>query len=582
MYAGRPHFEGIKARLLAGFHGVMAVFLVVNFIKLWALGGPGFGYRLGFSGVMLGATLWSCWCLWRGRVRQAGTVMVLGSVLPVHAGLLFVPDFQQPLAAAIQLFAFDLVFLVVALVFASRRVALATLAVIVAGQLVLHKLTLWGGAAGGSLDFAAHALLREGLIATGVVFCLGWALMMMIEATQQRSEAALRETRLSNENLERLVSERTRDLEVASAQANEASRAKGDFLANMSHEIRTPLNGIIASAEMLSELELSAEAREHTRLIAGSGELLLKLLGDILDISKIEAGQLMLEPHAFALEPLVRDGLKLLAAQAERGGVELGLKFAHDVPPFFEGDSYRLRQVLLNLLSNAVKFTPARGRVQLEVAVEDAAANPCRLRFVVRDTGIGMSEETIARLFQRFTQADTSTTRRYGGSGLGLAITARLAAMMGGDLTVKSAAGEGSAFTCHVTLRRIEALPAGLDVRNGALAPLGLRVLLAEDNAVNRKILDCATRPARLHGRARGGRGAGAACVGRGGSAGCHPDGLPHAQSRRLGGDGAPARLGGCAGGDAQAESRRAPAGAGPDRGGAPAGASALRARGDE
>lgn len=489
VYADHPYFEGIKARLLAGFHGVMAGFLTLNFVKLWMLGGPGYGYRLGFNSFMLASTVWSCWCLWQGSVKKAGAVIVLGAVLPTHAGLWFVADFQQPLAAAIQLFAFDFVFLVVALVFASRAVALLTLGVVVTGQFALHHLTLWGGEFEGSMEFAAHALLREGLIATGVVFCLGWTLMMMIESTQQRSEAALRETRISNENLERLVSERTQDLEVASVRANDASRAKGDFLANMSHEIRTPLNGIIASAEMLRELELSAEAREHTRLIAESGELLLKLLGDILDISKIEAGQMTLEPHAFALEPLVQDGLKLLATQAERGGVELGLKFGAGVPRFFEGDSFRLRQVLLNLLSNAVKFTPAGGRVWLEVAVEDAAANPCRLRFVVKDTGIGMSAETIARLFQRFTQADSSTTRRYGGSGLGLAITARLAAMMGGNLTVTSAAGEGSVFTCCVMLRKIEALSPGLETRSEALAPLGLRVLLAEDNAVNRKIL---------------------------------------------------------------------------------------------
>jgi signal transduction histidine kinase/ActR/RegA family two-component response regulator len=489
VYADRPYFEEIKARLLAGFHGVIGVLLTLNFVKLWVLGGPGFVYRLGFSGFILAATAWSCCCLRRGSVKRAGAVIVLGAVLPVHAGLLFVPEIQEPLAAAIQLFAFDLVFLVVALVFASRAVAVVTLGVIVVGQVVLHKLTVWAGADGGSLNFAAHALLREGLMATAVVFCLGWAMMMMIEATQQRSEAALRETRMLNENLERLVSERTEDLEVASVRANDASRAKGDFLANMSHEIRTPLNGIIASAEMLRALELSEEAREHTRMIAGSGELLLKLLGDILDISKIEAGQLTLEPHGFALEPLVRDGLKLLATQAERGEVELELKFAAGVPRFFEADSFRLRQVLLNLLSNAVKFTPAGGRVVLEVAVEDAAANPCRLRFVVRDTGIGMSAETIARLFQRFTQADTSTTRRYGGSGLGLAITARLAEMMGGDLTVTSVVGEGSEFICCVMLRKIEALAPGLESRSEVLAPLGLRVLLAEDNPVNRKIL---------------------------------------------------------------------------------------------
>lgn len=489
VYADRPYFDGIKARLLAGFHGVMAGFLILNFFKLWVLSGPGFGYRLGFSGFMSVATAWSCWCLWRGKVERAGAVMVLGSVLPVHAGLLFVPDIQQPLAAAIQLFAFDLVFLVVALVFASRAVALVTLGVVVAGQLALHGLTLWGGVLGGSLEFAAHALLREGLIATGVVFCLGWTLMVMIEATQRRSEAALRETRISNENLERLVSERTRDLEEASAKANEASRAKGDFLANMSHEIRTPLNGIIASSELLRVGPLSAEAAEHARLIAESGELLLKLLGDILDFSKIEAGQLALERRPFVLEPLIRDTIELLSPQARAGGVRLVATLAPELPAAFAGDSFRLRQILLNLLSNAVKFTPAGGRVELAVTVEDAAGDPVRLRFAVSDTGIGMSAETMERIFQRFTQADSSTTRRYGGSGLGLAISARLAAMMNGALKAESVVGEGSVFICTLALPRAE-LPSDADpARHADFAPLGLRVLLAEDNPVNRKIL---------------------------------------------------------------------------------------------
>ncbi|MFH1497260.1 MAG: ATP-binding protein, partial [Verrucomicrobiota bacterium] len=442
-----------------------------------------------FNLIILAATLLSFFWLRRGRLDWAGAIMVLGALLPIHAMLFLVPTYLQPLASAVQLFAVDFAFLFLALVFATRPVAIITLIIVVGGQIGMHSIATGSPDGLGSLEFAADTLLREGLLTIIFVFCLGWALMAMIEATHRRSEQALRATRASNETLERLVSARTRELEAATARANEASRAKSDFLANMSHEIRTPLNGIIASSELLQNADLPPDATEHSRLIAESGELLLKLLGDILDFSKIEAGKLALDTHPFALAPLVRDTIDLLAPRAEQVAVQLDAQLAPDLPEFLQADSFRLRQILLNLLSNAIKFTPEGGGVQLTVTVDNPATNPVNLRFAVRDTGIGMTRETQDRLFQRFTQADSSTTRRYGGSGLGLAITSRLTALMGGDLSAESTPGEGSVFTCILPLRVIRALPSVPKAPARQLPPLGLTVLLAEDNAVNHKIL---------------------------------------------------------------------------------------------
>ncbi len=487
VYVGRPYFDGIKARLLAGSNLLVIVLVLANMGKLWWVQAPGLSYRICFNLVMISAAAISLRWLLQGRQHLAGAAVVLGSVIPIHAVLLTVPIYSQPLASAIQLFAFDLAFLLIALMFASRRVAIATLVIIVTGQFSLHMQAIDGQ---GSMEFAANTLLRDGMLTTLFVFGLGWALMSMIETTHRRSEEALRATLASNETLERLVSERTQDLEAASERANEASRAKSDFLANMSHEIRTPLNGIIATSELLQHREdLSTENAELAQLIASSGELLLKLLGDILDFSKIEAGQLRLEPHSFALAPLIQDTVNLLISRAEQGKVHLDFTLSPEIPANVQGDSYRLRQILLNLLVNAIKFTPEGGGVHLDITATSTDENPIKIRFAVHDTGIGMDPETLGRIFSRFTQADSSTTRRFGGSGLGLAISARLAEMMGGKLKATSAPGKGSVFTCTLPMwvAGESANPAHNSGR--ALTHLGLSVLVAEDNAVNRKIL---------------------------------------------------------------------------------------------
>lgn len=490
VYRDRPYFVGIKARLLAGFNLLQIVFVPLNVTKLVLVQSPELAVRLGFHFMWLLAAVMSLHWVRKGRLELAGSVMILGSLLPANLAMLLVQHYPQPLGAAVQLFIFNMVFLLLTLVFATKRVAFAMLGLIVFAHLAVHIRGTLAQPMTGSMQYASDTLLREGLIALGFTFCVGAVLVTLIESTHRRSEEALLATRLSNENLERLVSERTRDLEAATELANQASRAKSDFLANMSHEIRTPLNGIIASSDLLRRrADLSAEASDQARLIADSGDLLLRLLGDILDFSKIEAGRFALENHTFALVPLVDDAVALLATRAAQSAVRLESAVEPGLARHFEGDSFRLRQVLLNLGSNAIKFTPAGGSVLLSVSSVDVGANPTVVRFEVRDTGIGMDEATLKRVFDRFTQADSSTTRRYGGTGLGLAISARIVEMMNGRIEVDSAPGAGSVFAFTIALRQAAIASGEHGVRVQTPTELGLNVLVVEDNAVNRKIL---------------------------------------------------------------------------------------------
>ncbi|OLB74129.1 MAG: hypothetical protein AUI14_24480 [Actinobacteria bacterium 13_2_20CM_2_71_6] len=238
-------------------------------------------------------------------------------------------------------------------------------------------------------------------------------------------------------------------LELARATAEQASQAKAAFLANMSHEIRSPLNAVIGFTSLLIDTALDTEQAEYAEMIRAAGNHLRGVIDDILDLSKIESGRLELEDIAFDLVACVEEAVGIVAPKAEENGLALAALFAADTPATAVGDPVRLRQVLVNLLSNAVKFT-GTGQVTVEVRTEPAAGPGVRLAFDVTDTGVGIPADALDRIFAPFTQADTSTTRNFGGTGLGLAICRQLSERMGGGISVRSAPGVGSTFTCVV------------------------------------------------------------------------------------------------------------------------------------
>ena len=342
------------------------------------------------------------------------------------------------------------------------------------------------------------------------------AIMMMIGTRIHRGILSLLELRFHNESLIQFMSraknesedlneelaaeieQRKRiekELQKAKEVAEAASKTKSEFLANMSHEIRTPMNGILGTLQLLQGSELSESQEEYINIAYNSGESLLSLLNDILDFSKIEAGKLELEYISFDIKRLIKELTVLLKQKADEREVQLEMDLAENVPAFIKGDSARIRQIVANLMTNAIKFTE-KGKVTVKVLVLEKSEKTARLRIEIIDTGIGISEEAQRKLFNSFTQADGSTTRKYGGTGLGLAIVRQLVTMMRGRLGVNSVEGEGASFWVEIgfeignesmAANKIKAVSAPVEMLSG-------KVLLVEDNPVNqivaRKMLE--------------------------------------------------------------------------------------------
>ncbi|MEM6792917.1 MAG: ATP-binding protein [Acidobacteriota bacterium] len=308
------------------------------------------------------------------------------------------------------------------------------------------------------------------------------------------------ELRRLNENLQERVEERTRDLESAKEAAEAASRAKSLFLANMSHEIRTPMNGIIGVVDLLLRTDLEQRQQDYLATISSSASSLLRVIDDLLDFSRIEAGKLTIEDLDFNLAKLLEEVAELLGPQAAHQKIDLTVLVSENAPPRLRSDAARIRQVVINLVSNAIKFT-AEGGVVIDAEVEQrGGVSGSWLLVRVKDTGLGIAPEQMETLFEAFTQADSSTTRHYGGTGLGLAISKRLVELMGGAIRVESVQGVGSVFSFEVPVSTSEVAWTGessiVDLPPGFADSVaeersnhgGIRILVAEDNPVNRTV----------------------------------------------------------------------------------------------
>jgi hypothetical protein len=354
----------------------------------------------------------------------------------------------------------------------------------------VDELFEWGAADGRRMWVRDRQELLRGRDGSPVEVIGSWQDVTELEQARLELEQKNREFAEAH----RILEQTTLHAAELAQRAEEATRYKSEFLANMSHEIRTPMNGIVGMTDLLAAEKLTPEQSEYVDIIRTSAGVLMGLINDILDLSKIEAGRMDLDVTDFDLGAVLRDAVRLLSPKAKEKGLELILSEGDGVPQAVRGDGPRLRQVLINLLSNAVKFTE-EGSVELRVECFERTETGFGLRFVVSDTGIGISPQAQAKLFQSFHQADRTTARRYGGTGLGLAISRRIVEMMDGSIAVDSEPGRGSTFTADLRLSSPARAPDRRDrgVRSAggsAGAPHRVsRVLVVDDNPVNQRVV---------------------------------------------------------------------------------------------
>ena len=323
--------------------------------------------------------------------------------------------------------------------------------------------------------------LADGLVASACAILLV-LYMTVLWMGQQRALEQIRQSRLR--------------AEAAQREAEAASQAKTDFLATMSHELRTPMNAVLGAADLLGRTELSEEQKGHVAILADGGAILMHVLNDVLDLSKIEAGKLSIDPARTDIHDFVRRCAAMWSPRADDKQLEFRLSISPDVPQYVAVDTTRVGQIVFNLLSNALKFTET-GSIRLSLDAEPVGPDRVELRLHVADSGIGMSEDAVARLFTAFSQADGSISRRFGGTGLGLSISQKLAEMMGGSISVTSAVGQGSTFSLRLTVDVAHAPVVDLTGADDAEEDLrpALRILVAEDNLSNQRIIDFFLRP---------------------------------------------------------------------------------------
>ncbi len=456
IYRGRPFFDGVRARLLAGFIAMWLLVIPINGAIIFWQHLDLYALRVGGNVAAELFFLFALRLLFQGRLALAGSLTALVPILLTHVLVLVASSYVPTLDFGFKVFAVDVLFLFGGLLFAPRRVACLLFGLILAGHVAFYAISLQSGLVTGALVPVLGALLRDGLIALGFVFVLGFTVVHMIEAAHRRSDDSLRETRVLNDNLEHLVAARTRELEHLNGELVVLDGEKNAFMGMAAHDLRNPAVKIRMLAEMI-ELEgdfSKTRVRADLVTIAQTSTSMLGLLNDLLDVNAIEAGQVTLRPAALDASTILREVHTDYLIPAAAKGLKLMLAFPPGLPPVW-ADAAALRRVLDNLVSNALKFSPADKRVWL--SVESVAGN--RVRFAVRDEGPGLNAEDRAKLFGKYARLSAQPTGGEASTGLGLSIVKRLVEGMAGSIAVDSGLGEGATFRVDLPAA-IDALPA--------------------------------------------------------------------------------------------------------------------------